>query len=143
MELQKSIMPVKQVIITRTDLNLRRGKSISQGAHASIGAVMKWMELIEADGFEGLASAVGYFVPQTAELEEWFTTGCTKISVGIGSEEELVDLYNQGKEITDHCCLVTDEGRTEFHGVPTKTALAIGPVDSEEVDKITGNLKLL
>jgi PTH2 family peptidyl-tRNA hydrolase len=136
-------MAVKQIILIRKDLNMRKGKCVSQGAHASLGAAMKWMELIEADGFEGLDSAVGYFVPQTAELEEWFATGCTKITVSVDSEAELEELYQKGKEITDHCYLVTDEGRTEFHGVPTKTTLAIGPVDSEEVDKITGNLKLL
>lgn len=39
--------------------------------------------------------------------------------------------------------LVTDSGRTEFGGVPTKTCLAIGPNKIEEIDKITGHLPLL
>lgn len=37
---------------------------------------------------------------------------------------------------------ITDVGRTEFNGVPTITALAIGPNKSEDIDKITGHLKL-
>ena len=39
--------------------------------------------------------------------------------------------------------LITDAGLTEFHGVPTKTCLGIGPWESEEIDKITGELSLL
>lgn len=34
-------------------------------------------------------------------------------------------------------------GKTEFHGVPTRTCLAIGPDDSEKIDAITGQLQLL
>ena len=32
---------MKQVIILRKDLNMRKGKMISQGAHAAIGAYLK------------------------------------------------------------------------------------------------------
>jgi PTH2 family peptidyl-tRNA hydrolase len=36
-----------------------------------------------------------------------------------------------------------DAGLTEFNGVPTKTCIAIGPNWSDEIDEITGHLKLL
>ena len=39
--------------------------------------------------------------------------------------------------------VITDIGKTEFGGVPTVTAMAIGPADSDEINKITGHLKLL
>ena len=39
--------------------------------------------------------------------------------------------------------VVTDNGATEFHGVPTVTCCAIGPDYSDKIDSITGNLKLL
>lgn len=39
--------------------------------------------------------------------------------------------------------LVKQYGFTEFHSVPTYTALAIGPAESEKIDEITGHLKLL
>ena len=38
--------------------------------------------------------------------------------------------------------LIIDKGLTEFNNVPTKTAVAIGPNKSEDIDVITGNLKL-
>lgn len=36
-----------------------------------------------------------------------------------------------------------DAGLTEFKGIPTKTCIAIGPADSNEINKISGHLKLL
>ncbi len=39
--------------------------------------------------------------------------------------------------------LITDSGRTEFHGRPTRTCLAIGPDDASKIDQVTGNLELL
>jgi len=41
------------------------------------------------------------------------------------------------------CSLIQDAGFTEFNGVPTYTAVAIGPAQATEIDKITGLLKLL
>ena len=34
--------------------------------------------------------------------------------------------------------LITDAGRTEFGGVPTRTAVAVGPAVVGEIDAITG-----
>ena len=39
--------------------------------------------------------------------------------------------------------LITDSGRTEFHGQPTRTCLAIGPDEADKIDAITGHLQLL
>ncbi|MFW6312038.1 MAG: peptidyl-tRNA hydrolase [Nanoarchaeota archaeon] len=36
-----------------------------------------------------------------------------------------------------------DKGLTEFKGVKTKIAIAIGPAAAEKIDKITEHLKLL
>ncbi|MFC1681606.1 peptidyl-tRNA hydrolase [Pseudomonadota bacterium] len=38
--------------------------------------------------------------------------------------------------------LIRDSGRTEFGGVPTLTACAIGPDDSDKIDAVTKDLKL-
>lgn len=39
--------------------------------------------------------------------------------------------------------LITDSGKTEFHGEPTDTCLAIGPGEADKIDEITGHLQLL
>ena len=39
--------------------------------------------------------------------------------------------------------LITDSGKTEFHGQPTRTCLAIGPDETEKIDPVTGHLELL
>lgn len=111
----------KQVIVVRKDLKIRKGKFISQGAHAAIGAYQKALEW---------------------QIKAWEDTGSTKICLYVNSEEELEEIYKKGVENKLPCYLVVDEGRTEFNGVKTKTAVAIGPAKSEEVDKITGHLDL-
>lgn len=58
------------------------------------------------------------------------------------SEEELLDIYNKAIEAVLPCSLIKDAGLTEFKE-PTYTAVAIGPSRPNDVDKITGHLKLL
>ena len=59
------------------------------------------------------------------------------------SEEELLELHHKALLANIPTVLITDSGKTEFHGVPTITCIAIGPYYSEEIDKITSKLKLL
>ena len=47
------------------------------------------------------------------------------------------------RRLKENVKLITDAGLTEFNGVPTKTCLALGPDYPENIDPITGNLKLL
>lgn len=115
----------KQVIVMRTDLNMRKGKMIAQGAHASIGALELAKEL----------------TPMA--LVEWSESGTAKICVGVDSEQKLLEIKRQADASGLPVYVVTDSGRTEFNGVPTRTCLAIGPCWSISVDPITGGLKLL
>ena len=73
---------------------------------------------------------------------EWMNTGCTKITLQVDSEQELVDLYQKAQDKGLTAFLITDAGKTEFDGVPTKTALAIGQDKEELIDPITQHLKL-
>jgi PTH2 family peptidyl-tRNA hydrolase len=81
--------------------------------------------------------------PVNEDMKEWFINSFTKICVGCNSEAELEMLYAEAKLRDLPCILITDNGTTEFNGVPTKTCIAIGPAQSEDIDKITGHLKLL
>ncbi len=121
---------VKQVIVIRSDLGMRRGKEIAQGSHASSAFMTS-----QAKKNKGSI--------KLSELDmEWLNGGQTKITVKVNSEEELTALHEKAKKMGLKSHMITDAGRTEFNGVPTLTALAIGPNYADDIDKVTGNLKL-
>lgn len=61
----------------------------------------------------------------------------------VNSEEELFEIHGKAQEAGFDLHLVTDSGKTEFHGQPANTGLAIGPDVSERIDEINGHLQLL
>lgn len=131
----------KQVIVMRTDLGMRKGKMMAQAAHASM-MFLQSKFLLYADGEK-------YYVDD-ANLDEfseeeykWFQGEYAKISVGIGSEEELLALLEKAKEAGLTAHLVTDNGHTEFDGVKTNTCICIGPHYPEKFVGLTDHLKLL
>lgn len=129
-------METKQVIVLRKDLNMRKGKMVAQGAHASMKVFFDLM-------CHTKNGAIIYDVDITEAMEEWMQGSFTKICVGVSSEQELLAVFQAAKSAGLPCSLITDAGKTEFDGVPTKTAVAVGPAESKEVDKITGGLGLL
>lgn len=132
----------KQVIVLRKDLNMRKGKMVAQGAHASMKVVLD-----EGDyDVEGLPDDVmphSLNIQMCPELWTWLSGRFAKICVSVNSEEELLDIYNEAREAGILCSLIQDAGFTEFDGVATYTAVAVGPGKNEDIDKITGGLKLL
>lgn len=96
---------------------------IAQGAHAT------WLFYLNTE--------------LSGEVGRWFATGMKKICVRADSEEQLLGLHKAAQEAGLRSYLITDAGRTEFHGVPTVTCLAIGPNEDSDVDKVTGGLTLL
>jgi peptidyl-tRNA hydrolase len=109
---------------------MRKGKMISQGAHA----VLKiFTDRITDTGF----------LETTVEMDEWLKTDYTKIALAVNSEEELLTLQKIAEEQNIPNALIKDLGKTEFNGVETYTALAIGPAQIDIIDGISGHLKLL
>lgn len=133
---------VKQVIIMRKDLNMRKGKMCAQAAHASLG-VFRSMMTAGSFGDKDEYTQFSFRVPNGGDIEQWLLGTFTKITVCVNSEEELLKLNMKAEALNLPRFLCTDAGKTEFKGVPTRTCLAIGPAKSEDVDKITGGLKLL
>ena len=113
---------MKQILVIRKDLKMRRGKEIAQGAHASLKATL-----------ENISHP---------SIKEWLQGDFTKIAVTVDSEEELHDVVNAANEKELITAIIIDAGRTEFDGVPTLTCAAIGPANDEELADITGHLKL-
>lgn len=131
----------KQVIVMRKDLNMRKGKMVAQGSHASMKAVIDW------GNFEDTKTGLDFCISdidQNEALVEWLEGRFTKVCVSVDSEEELMDVYNNAVAAGIKCVsLITDAGLTEFNGVPTVTCCAIGPAYPSEINPITGHLKLL
>lgn len=146
---------IKQVIVIRKDLNMRRGKEIAQGSHASSQFLVEqsrptvagWLLIF----FARLLRTFGGVIPSDRQLSarpfdkdehEWLDGLFTKVCLRVNSETELVQIYDNAKQAGLKTYLIIDSGKTEFNGEPTKTAVAIGPGCSEKIDAITGSLSL-
>lgn len=144
MESRNSKKEYKQVIVMRTDLGMRKGKMVAQGAHASVGVLQKYLlgHYPKRKNFIGKLRILSiYIFPES--IRNWLIGPFTKICVGASHEGVVrgVALLAQLQGIP--YCVITDSGKTEFKGVPTVTCCAIGPDTIERVDEITGKLKLL
>lgn len=133
---------VKQVIVMRKDLNMRKGKMAAQAAHAAMiflidGATIQEFLSPSEHGNSSMKQVL------TSTQAQWVQEAFTKIVVGVSSEEELFEIHQAALDagLTSH--VVRDAGYTEFNGEPTYTCLAIGPDVSADIDKVTGHLKLL
>ncbi|PSG99758.1 MAG: aminoacyl-tRNA hydrolase [Nanohaloarchaea archaeon SW_4_43_9] len=111
---------MKQVIVIRDDLDISRGKEISQSCHASVGAYRK------AD---------------SETISSWESGGGKKVVLSSG-ERKLEDLYAETKSKDIPAYLVSDAGLTEVQS-GTVTALGIGPDEKNKIDSITGELELV
>ena len=143
-------MKVKQVIVVRKDLNMRKGKMIAQSTHASLKVILDMMKketikYIKTDFNDNIISrrklTLEYDID--SEVGQWLDGLFTKIVVSCKDELELLDIYMKAQEAKLPVALITDSGLTEFKGVATRTCLAIGPADEEKINKITGKLSLL
>lgn len=114
---------MKQVIVIRKDLNLRKGKMCAHAAHVSNQILFLY----------------GLDCPR---IVQWIRDDMRKIVVGVNSEQELIDVYDKADGAGLLACLIHDKGYTE---VPPNTpiAAAIGPDDPDKVDLYTGHLNLL
>ena len=141
-------MKSKQVIILRKDLNMRKGKMVAQGSHASMKVILDLMksEMLMTSTSDYYADEVEVrtlSLPNESALKDWINGIFTKVCVSVDSEEELISIYETAKSMGIPCSMIVDAGLTEFGGVPTKTAVAIGPDWEDKINEVTGHLKLL
>jgi len=115
----------KMVIIVRTDLKMSIGKTSAQVAHAVLGAYKLSLQ------------------NNITKVNNWENfSGQAKIVLGVDNREQLFDIKKKADENGLITCLIHDAGRTQV-APNTPTCCAIGPDTVENIDKITGNLKLL
>lgn len=125
--------PIKQVIVMRHDLKMRRGKQIAQGAHAAMSFLCRRLQQRGSVSFDDFSDAE----------RSWLTGRFAKVCCRANSEAELLTIYDNAVAAGLEVHLIVDSGKTEFHGQPTRTCLAIGPDLSEKIDQVTGHLELL
>jgi PTH2 family peptidyl-tRNA hydrolase len=141
-------MKTKQVIVMRKDLNMRKGKMIAQGSHASMAFLTKKMNLQKTMGYsihprQTRYLSQAYDEKQAIEITSWLTSSFRKICVYVNSEEELEAVHQKALDNGLMSHMIEDNGATEFNGVKTKTCCAIGPAIDEKFVGITSHLPLL
>ncbi|MFX4300034.1 aminoacyl-tRNA hydrolase [Pseudosulfitobacter pseudonitzschiae] len=113
---------MKQVIVVRKDLKMRRGKENVQHGHAA-----------QFCSIENL---------NDPRVQAWMHSNSAKISVSVEGEAELIEIMARARNAGLLVTPVVDHGLTEFAGVQTLTCAAIGPDLNDRVNAITGHLKL-
>jgi PTH2 family peptidyl-tRNA hydrolase len=138
-------MNTKQIIVMRKDLNMRKGKMIAQGSHASMAFLTKG---------GGVYCNLGTGIPQVdyfmssvdeshaGEINHWLRNSFRKICVYVNSEEELEAVHQKALDNGLISHLIIDNGKTEFHNIPTATCLAVGPAWDYKFTGITDHLPL-
>lgn len=131
-------MGSKQVLVMKKfpkERNMRTGKYIAQGAHASLGALLSIGKFDE--------DRKNLVIPLDNDfIYEWVIGRFTKITVYVETDSELEAIHRRASIAGIATALITDAGLTEFGGVPTLTAVGVGPDDEELINKITGHLPL-
>jgi len=112
---------VKLALVVRTDLGMGRGKIAAQVAHAAVIAALS---------------------SRDADLAAWLGEGQPKVVLKVPSGERLLDVARQALDGGLPVEVVHDAGRTQV-APGTATCCAIGPADSERVDRVTAGLPLL
>jgi PTH2 family peptidyl-tRNA hydrolase len=114
----------KQVIVVRRDLGMGTGKIAAQVAHAAVMAAEKTKDR------------------KPEWFEEWFSMGQAKVVVKVSSMDELIEVRKRAESLHLPVVQVQDSGLTQ---IPpgTTTCIGIGPGPSDQIDKVTRDLKLL
>jgi len=125
---------IKQVLVIRRDLCMRRGKEIAQGAHASMAFLTKAFADERSRGADpgSLRLKVG------PEVWSWLAARHATVTLQAPDLETLLRVESEARARRIEAHVVTDLGLTEFAGRPTITALALGPDQADAIDAITG-----
>lgn len=117
-------MEYKLAVVVREDLGLSPGKAAVQVAHAAVSCALAARRR------------------QKAVFRAWMDEGQRKVALRAVDLEALRDLALRAEALGLTTKMITDAGLTE---VPpgTTTCLGIGPGPEEQVDKVTGQLKLM
>lgn len=114
----------KLALLVNHELKMGKGKIGAQTGHASVKSVLN----------------LGKDDP--SRLDAWLMSGQAKICLKVDDEATILSLIKSAKSMDIPTVIVRDAGRTQ---IPSNslTVAAIGPALVDDIDKITGHLKLL
>jgi len=111
----------KLAIIVNTALKMKKGKIAAQVGHGAVSAT--------------LAS-------NPALLDAWFSSGQAKVCLKGIDDKHLLELKKKAEAASLPVVKILDAGRTQIPA-GSLTVVAIGPALKEDLEYITGDLKLL
>jgi len=124
---------IKQIILLRRDMRLRRAESAALASKASMAFVLEGDESDQSGSVKVILTGIE---------AEWFLGCSTRIILGVSSEEAMRKILLKAElqgvstyEITGSSSGKVDEGIQLI-------AAALGPDESDKLDLITGNLRL-
>lgn len=117
----------KMIFVVNMDLNMGRGKQCAQVAHAALGLYLQ----IQQSGDDEVQF----------KIYQWLSMGSKKIVLKGNDINHMLKIQEGAENAKLPNFLVSDAGCTQI-APGSKTVLAIFGMN-EEVDKITGSLKLL
>jgi len=120
----KPVEEYKLVILVRNDLKMGKGKIAAQVAHAAVECAL-YAEKKDKKSFDA-----------------WHSSGQAKIVLKVDSMDELNEYFKIARSNGFTTSMITDAGRTQI-APGTTTCLGIGPAPVSEIDRITGELKML
>ena len=114
----------KLALLVNHELKMGKGKIGAQTGHASVKSVLNLGK------------------DDSSRLDAWLTSGQAKICLKVEDEAAILSLVKSAKSMDIPAVIVRDAGRTQ---IPSNslTVAAIGPALVDDIDKITGHLKLL
>lgn len=115
---------VKQVIVVRNDLSLKRGELAAQVAGASLKFLIENNESRRGDQV---------FVTLSNNEASWLTGSFSQVVVGVDSEEQLQDIITKAE-------IMGVEVHSNVKG-DTLTCAALGPDDANLLNRIIHRLK--
>ena len=114
----------KLVVVVRNDLKMGKGKIAAQVAHAAVECAL-FAEKKDKKSFDA-----------------WYKSGQAKIVLRVDSMEELDQYRKIASSSGIHIAVITDAGRTQI-APGTTTCMGLGPAPVSELDRVTGELKML
>lgn len=125
---------VKQVIVVRKDLSMKKGQLAAHVAEASIKFLTDNNESVRGDELT---------IKLNPEEAIWLNEGFKKIVLGIDSKDALENLIFRAELDGIEVYPIVVQNPDEFNGDRTLVCASFGPASSQDLSKVIGKLKAI